>query len=312
MKEEIRVIDFSRAAKSSLKSNCEEDLKEVSKEIVECFENIGFAYIKNHGIPQEITDNLFETINTFFNLPFEVKKKYSKKDIYSAGYVEPSREILKKSENVSELRESFDIIGISDRCIPNEIEKFERSLLKMIEMGSEFFSKFLRCLEIGLDLPFGTLQDMHAKIYSDSNMSTLRLIHYPPIPFEIPENCVRCAEHTDYGTITILFQDNMGGLEVKNRNNEWVQAQPVPGALLVNVGNALQTFTSGRLRATPHRVLIPEEERRKRCPRKSIVFFLSPDNDVILKSFEEPKDETKSYETYLDYLNSKLVSTYTY
>ncbi|RXG72388.1 hypothetical protein Avbf_01872 [Armadillidium vulgare] len=53
--EEIRVVDFSRAAKSSLKSNCEEDLKEVSKEIVECFENIGFAYIKNHGIPQEIS-----------------------------------------------------------------------------------------------------------------------------------------------------------------------------------------------------------------------------------------------------------------
>ncbi|KAB7494443.1 hypothetical protein Anas_12670 [Armadillidium nasatum] len=251
-------------------------------------------------------------INTFFNLPFEIKKSYARKDAYSAGYVEPSKEILKQSDNVKELRESFDIIGNFDGFIPNEIEKFERSLLKMIEMGSDFFSKFLRCLEIGLNLPFGTLQDMHAKIYSDSNMSTLRLIHYPPIPFEIPENCVRCGEHTDYGTITILFQDNMGGLEVKNRNNEWVQAHPVPGALLVNVGDMLQKFTSGRLRATPHRVLIPEEERRKRCPRKSVVFFLVPDNDVILKPFEEPKDETKSYETSHDYLYSRLISTFNF
>ncbi|KAB7500193.1 hypothetical protein Anas_14021 [Armadillidium nasatum] len=138
------------------------------------------------------------------------------------------------------------------------------------------------------------------------------LLHYPPIPFEIPENCIRCAEHTDYGTFTILFQDNMGGLEVKNRNNEWVQAHPVPGALLVNVGEILQKFTSGRLRATPHRVLIPEEERRKRCPRKSMAFFLSPDYEVIVKPFEEPKDETKSYQTSRDYLCSRLVSTYTH
>ncbi|KAL7630050.1 UNVERIFIED_CONTAM: hypothetical protein RMT77_019823 [Armadillidium vulgare] len=120
----------------------------------------------------------------------------------------------------------------------------------MIEMGSEFFNKFLRCLEIGLGLSFGTLQNMHTNICSKSDMSVLRLIHYPPIPFEIPENSVRCGEHTDYGTITILFQDNMGGLEVKNRNNEWVQAHPVPGSLLVNVGDALQKFTSGKLRAT--------------------------------------------------------------
>ncbi|RXG52971.1 hypothetical protein Avbf_09270 [Armadillidium vulgare] len=98
----------------------------------------------------------------------------------------------------------------------------------------------------------------------------------------------------------------------KKENNEWVQAHPVPGALLVNVGDMLQKFTSGRLRATPHRVLIPEEERRKRCPRKSFVFFLCPDNDVILKPFEEPKDETKSYQTSHDYLYSRLASTYTF
>ncbi|KAB7494553.1 hypothetical protein Anas_07541 [Armadillidium nasatum] len=156
----------------------------------------------------------------------------------------------KKPEDINEFRESFDIIGNFDGYIPNEIENFERSLLKMIEMGSEFFSKFLRCLEIGLNLPFGTLQNMHTNICSDSNRSTLRLMHYPPILFEIPENSARCVEHTDNGTITIVFQDNMGGLEVKKRNNEWVQAHPIPGTLFVNVGDMLQKFSSGRFRAT--------------------------------------------------------------
>ncbi|KAL7645595.1 UNVERIFIED_CONTAM: hypothetical protein RMT77_003981 [Armadillidium vulgare] len=306
MKEEIWVVDFSRAAKSSLKSNCEEGLKEVGKEIADRLENIGFVYIKNHGIPQEITDNLFEIISAFFNLPIETKENYKRKGPYWTGYNNPSREIIKKSDNINEFRESFDIIGNFDGCIPNEIENFERSLLKMIEILSEFFSKFLRCLEIGLDLPFGTLLDIHTNFCSDSNMSTLRLMHYPPIPFEIPENSARCFEHTDNGTVTVLFQDNMGGLEVKTRNNEWVQAHPVPGALFINIGDMLQKFTSGRLRATLHRVLIPEEERRKRCPRKSVIFFLIPDNDVILKPFEEPKDETKSYETSQEYLYSRI------
>ncbi|KAB7495021.1 hypothetical protein Anas_14631 [Armadillidium nasatum] len=259
MKEEIGVVDFSRAAKSSLKSNCEEDLKEVGKEIVDCLENIGFVYIKNHGIPQEITDNLFEIIDTFFNLPFETKENYARKSPYSTGFFERGREL---------------------------------------------------CLEFGLDLPFGTLQNMHTNICSDSNRSTLRLMHYPPILFEIPENSARCVEHTDNGTITIVFQDNMGGLEVKKRNNEWVQAHPIPGTLFVNVGDMLQKFSSGRFRATPHRVIIPEEERRKRCSRKSVIFFLIPNKDVLLKPFEEPKDETKSYETSHEYLYSRLVSTF--
>ncbi|RXG52973.1 hypothetical protein Avbf_09269 [Armadillidium vulgare] len=248
-------------------------------------------------------------IDTFFNLPHEIKKKYSRKEVFSTGYLGPSSQILNKSENVEEPRESLDIVGNFDGCLPNEVKEFERSLLKMVKMESEFSSKFLKCLEIGLDLPFGTLQDMHTNVCSDSNMTLFRLIHYPPITFEIPENSVRCGEHTDYGTITILFQDNMGGLEVKNRNDEWVEAYPVPGALLVNVGDMLQKFTSGRLRATPHRVLIPEEEGRKRNPRKSIAYFLAPDNDVILKPIEEPKDETKSYETSYDYLYSRIIST---
>ncbi|KAL7630111.1 UNVERIFIED_CONTAM: hypothetical protein RMT77_019754 [Armadillidium vulgare] len=173
---------------------------------------------------------------------------------------------------------------------------------------SDLLKKVLRCLEIGLDLPFGKLLNQHTNINSESSVTALRLIHYPPILFEVPENCIRCGEHTDYGTITFLFQDNIGGLEVKNRNNEWVQAHPVPGAILVNVGDMLQTLTSGRLVATPHRVLIPEEERRKRCSRKSVAFFVNPNKEVVLKPFGVPDDDKKSYRTAHEHLHSRLSS----
>ncbi|RXG60901.1 putative 2-oxoglutarate-dependent dioxygenase, partial [Armadillidium vulgare] len=100
-------------------------------------------------------------------------------------------------------------------------------------------------------LPFGKLLNQHTNINSESSVTALRLIHYPPILFEVPENCIRCAEHTDYGTMTYSSSRiTSGGLGGKNRNNEWVQAHPVPGALLVNVGDMLQNLTSGRLRAT--------------------------------------------------------------
>ncbi|KAB7494551.1 putative 2-oxoglutarate-dependent dioxygenase [Armadillidium nasatum] len=189
-----------------------------------------------------------------------------------------------------------------------KLKKFKQFLQQMYGILSDLLKKLLRCLEIGLDLPFGTLLDQHTNINSESSVTALRLIHYPPILFEVPENCIRCGEHTDYGTVTLLFQDNIGGLEVKNRNNEWVQAHPVPGAILVNVGDMLQTLTSGRLVATPHRVLIPEEERLKRCSRKSVAFFVNPNKKVVLKPFGAPEDDKKSYKTSHEHLHSRLSS----
>ena len=98
----------------------------------------------------------------------------------------------------------------------------------------------------------------------------------------------RCGEHSDYGTITFLFQDKLGGLEVKGVDGKWISADPIDGAIIVNVGDLLEAMTSGRYPATRHRVVIPEEEKRRKTLRQSIAFFIHPDDDVVCQPLSGP------------------------
>ena len=100
----------------------------------------------------------------------------------------------------------------------------------------------------------------------------------------------------DYGLITLLYQDEIGGLEVKGRNNSWTPATPIQDAVLINAGDMLEMFTNGRLPATLHRVIIPEEEIKQRTTRQSIVFFVHPDHETMISPlplFIQEYDDTK-------------------
>ena len=86
----------------------------------------------------------------------------------------------------------------------------------------------------------------------------------------------------DYGLITLLYQDEIGGLEVKGVSNTWTPANPIQDAILINAGDMLEMFTNGRLPATLHRVIIPEEEIKKKTTRQSIVFFVHPEHETMI------------------------------
>ena len=86
----------------------------------------------------------------------------------------------------------------------------------------------------------------------------------------------------DYGLITLLYQDEIGGLEVKGTSDSWTPAKPIKDAVLINAGDMLEMYTNGRLPATLHRVIIPEEEIKQRTTRQSIVFFVHPDHDTLI------------------------------
>ena len=88
---------------------------------------------------------------------------------------------------------------------------------------------------------------------------------------------------SDYGLITLLYQDSMGGLEVNGVGGEWIDAKPIEGSVLINVGDMLEIFTSGRLPATMHRVRVPQEEVQRKTSRQSVVFFVHLNNDSIVR-----------------------------
>jgi len=120
--------------------------------------------------------------------------------------------------------------------------------------------------------------------------TVLRLIHYPPTLKPILPNQLRCGEHSDYGALTILFQDPVGGLEIKTRNGEWLPAPYIPDTVIINIGDCMEMWTNGFLRSTPHRVVNPETSEKIHLSRYSTAFFFDPNMECELKCFDKFKE----------------------
>lgn len=188
--------------------------------------------------------------------------------------------------------------------IPNFYDVFKSLFTSAQELGN----RVLDLMSIGLNIDRSFLRDCHKNVGKKDNQTTLRSLYYPRISKEVKPGQVRCGEHSDYGSITLLFQDDVGGLEVKPVGADYIPATPIPGTVLVNLGDLMQRWTADKLVATKHRVLIPEEEVMLSKGRQSIAFFIHPDDDVIIKCL----DGSGKYEeiSSIDYLNMRFAVTY--
>ena len=109
-------------------------------------------------------------------------------------------------------------------------------------------------------------------------MCTLRLLHYPPSSSMSNSGC---GAHTDYGLFTILQQDHIGGLQVRNHAKKWINAKPLRGSFVINVGDMLSHWTSGVYASTVHRVVSPSSSSGYH--RYSVPFFFNPDHDAVVE-----------------------------
>ncbi|XP_023345783.1 UPF0676 protein C1494.01 [Eurytemora carolleeae] len=298
-----------------------EDVADVGAEISDAFQHIGFAYIKNHGIPQDVIDNAFKSSLSFFKLEDEVKSMYPKGGDYQ-GWVCEGREIFDQDEDGKiadhEVRETYDLLNISSggKFPDKDCPTLRPALVKLGELSVKLSLRILQCISVSLNQDPEYLLNQHQGVLDQgigdiaTNGSTLRSIHYPPISEdEARPGIVRCGEHSDYGTFTLLFQDDMGGLEAKSVDGSWVLADPVPGTILMNVGDLLENITAGRFQATRHRVRIPEEELRRKCARQSIAFFVHPDDEVLCEPLSGP-DSRYPPVTAKQHLYNRLSATY--
>ena len=107
----------------------------------------------------------------------------------------------------------------------------------------------------------------------------------------------------------MLFQDQLGGLEVKDVEGRWIDAKPIPGTILVNVGDLLESMSGGRFPSTRHRVTVPEAEFRRKTLRQSIAFFVHPDDDVVCQPLSGP-DPRYPPVTAKQHLLNRFAATY--
>jgi isopenicillin N synthase-like dioxygenase len=160
----------------------------------------------------------------------------------------------------------------------------------------------LRALALALDLPSETqLSTTHAK-----SLFQLRLLHYPPVPASFLQDGSksRISAHSDFGTLTLLFQDAIGGLEVESppHSGMFRGVRPIPGTVLVNVGDLMERWSNARWRSTVHRVVAPPvgvegqglggEDGERVCPtRRSIPFFATADPETVIEALPGCWDE---------------------
>lgn len=176
-------------------------------------------------------------------------------------------------------------MGLSDRLpAPALLEPHRKLLKSYIKQCHAIVALLLRLLNARLDLPWDKLPSLH-KLHAASG-DQVRWVHAPPQPAGDCKTAL--GEHSDFGSVTILF-NRLGGLQVLSpRTDSWCYVKPLKGLAVVNMGDALVKFTAGILRSNIHRVISPPGEQAE-VTRMSLVYFARPEDDVVLKALEGSK-----------------------
>lgn len=259
----------------------------LAQEIADACGRVGFFYAKNHGIPEEEIDLIFRTAEDFHNLPLGTKMESSLTlNNHAQGYLHGMTKGTGK--NLAEnLQEAFQIRRPLDDDDPDllagkplhgkipwpaAMPDLKPRMMRYYDHVDSLGYALLSFFELGLDLQPGTL-----KAYFGKDMNSLRLLHYPPQRPDEPGIHLGARAHSDTNAFTILAQDNNGGLEVRNRDGDWIAVPPVPGTLVVNVGEVLKVWSDAVFPSVVHRVI-----NRSGRERYSIPFFMYPSFDALI------------------------------
>ncbi|MEB3232483.1 MAG: 2-oxoglutarate and iron-dependent oxygenase domain-containing protein [Leptolyngbyaceae bacterium] len=313
---DIPIIDFS----PFLNDN-PEGKQQVAQTIYHACHEVGFMYLKNHGVPQGAIAQAFEQSHQFFALPTEEKQKIAwSSETSNRGYIGIERERLDEHQP-GDLKEAFNVgraispeeLAGADAALvlnkwPEGHDGFKGTISDFFEVCAEAASRVFRAFAIALDMPETYIVDQH-----QSKGYTLRLLHYPPMNTVPKPGQIRAGAHSDYGTLTLLFQDDVGGLEVQTKSGEWLAAPSIPGTILINTGDLTERWSNDVFRSTKHRVGLPTAEKAGR-DRYSIAFFCQPDADANIVCFPscQSEDNPPRYAPIKsgDYLLSRLQATY--
>lgn len=241
---------------------------------------IGFFYVADHGVQQSLIDAELAAARAFFAQPLEAKMAIDiGRSTNMRGYEPIGLQTLDEG-SAPDLKESLMIgrdLGPDHPWVragvayegPNqwpELPGFREQANAYLDAIMDLGRRLGALIARSLDLP----DDFFAMALEEPSCTT-RMLRYPP-QREVAANQIGCGAHTDWGFITILLQDDVGGLEVQNLANDWILAPPIPGTFVVNLGDMIPRMTNGYYRSTPHRVL----NNRSGRDRYSVASFFNP------------------------------------
>ncbi|NMG21600.1 isopenicillin N synthase family dioxygenase [Brasilonema bromeliae] len=310
---EIPVIDLSSFTTGKATAR-----QTVVQQIYQACHEIGFMYLKNTNISHNLINQVLKQSKDFFDLPLAEKQQLAWTNEFSnQGYVGFERERLNPN-NPGDLKEAFNIgkqkaidIDVTDRLSPvftaSSSPAKNPHILNFYQACTELANKVLQAIALALELP----QDFFTTNHNQQN-HTLRLLHYPSLSQPPKLRQVRAGEHSDYGSITLLFQDEVGGLEVRTASGKWIAAAPIPDTIVVNTGDLMERWTNHVFCSTKHRVMIPNDHTLNQS-RYSVAFFCHPNDNTEIVCLEScQRDKSPIYPPILagEYLLSRLQATY--
>ncbi|KAH9932699.1 Clavaminate synthase-like protein [Epithele typhae] len=291
----------------------------LADEIRDASINVGFFYIKNHGIPESMIADTVAAAQQYFALPLEAKVAM---DIHKSANFKGYTALLGENtnpENRGDLHEGFDLgweepdglARASDGAMagenvwPDALPGFREAVLgyyhAAVLVGQMLFPLFA----LALNLPENFFDDKTTK-----PAAIMRLLYYPPQTGVVDDRVQGIGAHTDYECFTILWQqEDVRALQVLNAHKKWVDAVPIPGTLVVNLGDQFARWTNDVFRSTVHRAV-----NRAGVGRFSIPLFFGTDYDVKLEALPSciSDDHPAQYEvvTAGEYVKSRLEATY--
>ncbi|KXJ23208.1 UPF0676 protein [Exaiptasia diaphana] len=215
----IPVVDFCVMGlhNDEVASDSDERVQEIASQVCEAFKDIGFVYLKNHGIPEDEVNRVRQIADEFFLLPVEEKQKYARAVHGSNhGWTALERERTNPARP-ADLKEAFNIEMNKKKWPTTTIPSMKPSFEELFQKCAQLSFRILKTIGIGLKMQNPEfLVKAHENIGNSANPTAMRVLFYPPIPndYVVKKDQVRCGEHSDYGSITLLFQDELGGLQV--------------------------------------------------------------------------------------------------
>lgn len=236
----------------------------------------GFFYIVRHGVPAALIEQVFAKSKALFDRPMEEKLRIKAANMKCLHGYEPLRAQTLEPGAPPDVKEGY-LMGLDlplDHPVvlrdpgnygPNQwpagIPDFEAVMSIYFQEMLRVSQQVLRALALTLDLA-----ESYFDAFCDTPVSTLRLLHYPTQPEKPLPDEKGCGAHTDWGAITILLQDDAGGLQVRSPDDRWIDATPIPGSFVVNLGDLMGRWTNNLYRSTMHRVINTSGRARYSVP----------------------------------------------
>ncbi len=279
------------------------DRARVALEVDNACRTVGFMQILGHGIPAATAAGLAAAIDEFFALPLATKKEYCAPKGINRGYTAPRSEQLSLSlgvESADRMNDFFEAFNIgaaavdypdvdpqilavddyADNIWPAEMLDFRRLAQAWFDRAAAVARVMTDIFADALGLPAG-----YFRSYTDHSLDVLRMNNYalPPGDISIDGELIGMGEHTDYGIVTLLWADQVKGLQILDTSGGWHDVCPEPGALLVNLGDLTNRWTNERWKSTLHRVKPPIVDGTIKR-RRSAAFFHDGNIDAVISA----------------------------